>query len=154
MGCQEHGAHLASIHSSDENRFVRDLAANASRSHEALHTWIGFHKDCHGDWKWSDETETDYLNWYTNQPDNYNGHATESPENCVHSIRNALVVQHAGQGAPFQPCCINACSDINQAPSTRQPPNEIADARYLKAPFLEKPVPSMLIVPTEFTSID
>ncbi|EYC31236.1 hypothetical protein Y032_0004g2039 [Ancylostoma ceylanicum] len=120
MGCQEHGAHLASIHSSDENRFVRDLAANASRSHEALHTWIGFHKDCHGDWKWSDETETDYLNWYTNQPDNYNGHATESPENCVHIYTGGTWNDLKCKGAA---CDVTqfVCKRRNTVATTRKP---------------------------------
>ncbi|EYC27148.1 hypothetical protein Y032_0009g548 [Ancylostoma ceylanicum] len=47
---------------------------------------------------------------------NTNGSVFESsrPADAIRTVYwlNVLIVQHACQRAPFQPCCINACSDI------------------------------------------
>ncbi|KHJ92605.1 lectin C-type domain protein [Oesophagostomum dentatum] len=59
--CVEQGAHLASVHSAQENTFIASRYPGALRS----------------SWSWTDKTNTDYLNWADKQPDN------PGKENCV-----------------------------------------------------------------------
>jgi len=58
------GGHLVSIHSSDENERVRSLcAANSAEC------WIGLTDELReGEWRWSDGTPSDFLQWQPGEP--------------------------------------------------------------------------------------
>ncbi|XP_068437484.1 alpha-N-acetylgalactosamine-specific lectin-like [Clinocottus analis] len=76
--CVSMRAHLASIHSLPEQRFVNALI----RSHDITmgFTWIGLSDTLKaGTWLWTDGSMVDYRDWYAGQPDN-NGN-----EHCVHT---------------------------------------------------------------------
>ena len=56
------GAHLASVHSAEEQQFVQEGFPR--------HIWLGgsdTHKE--GSWIWSDGTQWDYSDWSSGQPD-------------------------------------------------------------------------------------
>uniref|UniRef100_A0A7I5EBT5 C-type lectin domain-containing protein n=1 Tax=Haemonchus contortus TaxID=6289 RepID=A0A7I5EBT5_HAECO len=75
--CVEQGGHLASVHSEQENTFVANLArTNKKLTDPDELTWIGLHA-VGNEWKWTDNTKTDYINWAPKQPDN------PGKENCV-----------------------------------------------------------------------
>ncbi|XP_056234731.1 neurocan core protein [Seriola aureovittata] len=62
--CREHSGHLASIHSSAEQNFIRGL------SHD--NTWIGLNdRTVEDDFQWTDKMDLQYENWRENQPDNF-----------------------------------------------------------------------------------
>ncbi|XP_054645103.1 neurocan core protein isoform X2 [Dunckerocampus dactyliophorus] len=62
--CREHSGHLASIHSSAEQNFIRGI------SHD--NTWIGLNdRTVEDDFQWTDKMDLQYENWRTNQPDNF-----------------------------------------------------------------------------------
>ncbi|RCN39788.1 lectin C-type domain protein [Ancylostoma caninum] len=79
--CEYEGGKLASVHSEYENKVVTETAYGNVFDSSVL-TWIGLRK-VGGSWRWTDGTYFDYSNWAPTQPDNYYGHATESPELCV-----------------------------------------------------------------------
>jgi len=54
--CKGQDAHLASVHSSEEDAFIQNLAGGES-------FWLGGEPDGTA-WKWSDETPMDYTNYY------------------------------------------------------------------------------------------
>ena len=58
-------ADLASIHSQEENDFLREITGNTN-------VWVGGRRSCSGceDFKWSDETPWDFTAWHRVQPDN------------------------------------------------------------------------------------
>ena len=56
---------MTSIHSRDENNFVKSLVADISDD-----TWIGGSDAQHeGTWEWTDGSTWDYENWLSDQPD-------------------------------------------------------------------------------------
>nr|XP_015827106.2 neurocan core protein isoform X1 [Nothobranchius furzeri] len=62
--CREHNGHLASIHSTAEQNFIRGL------SHD--NTWIGLNdRTVEDDFQWTDKMDLQYENWRENQPDNF-----------------------------------------------------------------------------------
>ncbi|CAJ0594092.1 unnamed protein product [Cylicocyclus nassatus] len=65
--CNTLGGHLTSIHSSDENMFVAELAKMGKPYSEYRDlTWIGLWKEGKsGNWTWTDGTKVDYLRWAT-----------------------------------------------------------------------------------------
>ena len=70
------GAHLASIHSLEELKFVEDLYP----SNRFRHIWLGgSDTDEEGSWVWTDGSSWDYTSWDENEPNN--NHATG--ENCL-----------------------------------------------------------------------
>lgn len=80
--CLSSGAHLASIHSTTENRFVAGFTRTGEEysSSNSL-TWIGLHQanyPADTTWTWTDGTAVDYLNWAPTQPSNSDG-----KEHCV-----------------------------------------------------------------------
>ncbi|XP_042079589.1 lactose-binding lectin l-2-like [Haplochromis burtoni] len=76
--CVSQGANLVSIHSREEENFVRTLIKNFDHT-EGI-TWIGLsdlHKE--GRWMWSDGCAVRFVHWYPQQPDNWKG-----IEHCGH----------------------------------------------------------------------
>ena len=72
--CIEHGGHLASAGTEEEQAFLEKLAEKSSRPN----IWIGGSLNREGVWHWSDGTEFSYTNWDDGQPDNYGG-----KEKCI-----------------------------------------------------------------------
>ncbi|XP_060949172.1 lactose-binding lectin l-2-like [Limanda limanda] len=77
--CVKEGANLVSIHSLDEDNFVRSLIRNFD--HAEGRTWIGL-SDLHEEdsWMWSDGSAVDFTFWSSGQPDNSQG-----GEHCGHN---------------------------------------------------------------------
>ncbi|XP_074468878.1 ladderlectin-like [Sebastes fasciatus] len=76
--CRSQGANLVSIHSLNEENFVKSLIKNFD--HTEGRTWIGLsdiHKE--GTWMWSDGSAVDFVFWSTREPNNH-----KRREHCVH----------------------------------------------------------------------
>ncbi|XP_053195543.1 lactose-binding lectin l-2-like [Scomber japonicus] len=75
--CVSQNANLVSVHSQQEQDFVKFLIKNFD--HAEGFTWMGL-SDAHkeGGWMWSDGCPVGFVFWHAGQPDNYNGH-----ENCA-----------------------------------------------------------------------
>ena len=58
-------ADLASIHSKEENDFLREITGNTL-------AWVGGRRSCPSceDFKWSDGTPMDFTAWHKTQPSN------------------------------------------------------------------------------------
>ena len=66
------GAHLASIHSAEEDQFVQDNFPG--------NIWLGGSDTTQeGSWVWSDGTPWDFSNWSSGQPDD-----NTSGQDCLH----------------------------------------------------------------------
>uniref|UniRef100_A0AC34GYS6 C-type lectin domain-containing protein n=1 Tax=Panagrolaimus sp. ES5 TaxID=591445 RepID=A0AC34GYS6_9BILA len=72
--CKSQGAHLASIHSYEEQMFVNEFGLVTWKS-----IWLGLYSvDSGNTWQWTDGSRFDYIAWYQNQPPQiYSG------QNCV-----------------------------------------------------------------------
>ena len=69
--CNGQGAHIASIHSAEENAFVQKLG-------ESTHSkWLGARKKG-GSFQWLDGTAFNFKKWNPGMPDNYAG-----VESCI-----------------------------------------------------------------------
>ncbi|XP_026011312.1 lactose-binding lectin l-2-like isoform X1 [Astatotilapia calliptera] len=80
--CVSQRANLVSIHSREEEEFVKSLIKNFD--HAQRYTWIGLsdlHKE--GRWMWSDGCAVSFTHWNAGEPNNGLGGKTE---HCVHSI--------------------------------------------------------------------
>uniref|UniRef100_A0A667Z1I6 C-type lectin domain-containing protein n=1 Tax=Myripristis murdjan TaxID=586833 RepID=A0A667Z1I6_9TELE len=77
--CLHFGANLVSIHSSYENRFVKELIRRGTGRH--TRTWIGA-TDSHQNrlWFWTDGSRFDYSAWNHGEPNNLYGWGREQ---CV-----------------------------------------------------------------------
>ncbi|GAB5358658.1 hypothetical protein AAMO2058_000477100 [Amorphochlora amoebiformis] len=74
--CKSRGLILVTIHSEDDNAALLDLINTYPT--ETKFTWIGLSDPFQNNsWTWPDSSPVDYLNWYTNEPNNL-------IENCVH----------------------------------------------------------------------
>ncbi|XP_072023076.1 neurocan core protein-like [Amphiura filiformis] len=74
-----YGANLVSIHSSEEQSFVKELIT------ESALTWIGLNdRTTEDSFKWSDGTQNDYNYWNPGEPNN--AHDTED---CVAVLTNS-----------------------------------------------------------------
>uniref|UniRef100_A0A4W3GGY2 C-type lectin domain-containing protein n=1 Tax=Callorhinchus milii TaxID=7868 RepID=A0A4W3GGY2_CALMI len=72
-------ATLPSIHTEKQNDFLHDLVSNATKHHDRPF-WIGFNDiNVEGNFKWSDGSKINFINWYNEVPDDFNEH-----EDCVH----------------------------------------------------------------------
>ncbi|CAJ0601895.1 unnamed protein product [Cylicocyclus nassatus] len=73
--CRSFGAHLASIHSNEENQFVADLSKSGkpwTDWHDL--TWIGLKQlDSNSDWYWIDGTRVNYMSWAPGEPNDWKG---------------------------------------------------------------------------------
>ncbi|XP_073318885.1 ladderlectin-like [Pagrus major] len=77
--CVSEGANLVSIHSLEEQNFIKALIKNFD--HTEGFTWIGLSDtQKEGGWMWSDGCAVDFVFWDAGQPDNHGGN-----EHCVHS---------------------------------------------------------------------
>ncbi|XP_068558647.1 lactose-binding lectin l-2-like [Cebidichthys violaceus] len=77
LHCVSKGANLVSIHSLEEQKFVKSLIKNSDPAEGK--TWIGLsdiHKE--GTWMSSDGSAANFFYWTSRQPDNANG-----VEHCV-----------------------------------------------------------------------
>ncbi|XP_073318887.1 lactose-binding lectin l-2-like [Pagrus major] len=77
--CLSEGANLVSIHSLEEDNFIKALIKNFD--HAERPTWIGLsdiHKE--GRWMWSDGCAVDFVFWWKGEPNNVGGN-----EHCVHN---------------------------------------------------------------------
>jgi len=72
LHCLSTGSNLVSIHSQEEENFVKHLIK--SYDHAEGFTWIGL-TDCQKNyaWLWSDGTPFDFECWSRKQPNNYKG---------------------------------------------------------------------------------
>ncbi|XP_075962148.1 ladderlectin-like [Anarhichas minor] len=75
--CVSQGANLVSIHSLEEQNFVKFLIKNFDLAE--ARTWIGLSDtQKEGAWMWSDGSAVSFVYWSNGQPDNYKGN-----EDCV-----------------------------------------------------------------------
>ncbi|XP_029951534.1 lactose-binding lectin l-2-like [Salarias fasciatus] len=81
--CVSLGANLVSIHSQEEQNFVKSLIQNFDPVQGR--TWIGL-TDLHKNfrWMWSDGSRVDFVFWNTGEPSNYEG-----AESCVETNYSA-----------------------------------------------------------------
>ncbi len=71
--CESNNATLISIHSAEENEFIRNYIEEQPSS--SIRVWIGLKRkssDSH-EFIWVDKSPVDYFNWRINQPDNVGG---------------------------------------------------------------------------------
>ncbi|KAM3595902.1 uncharacterized protein V6R79_004905 [Siganus canaliculatus] len=79
LNCVSQRANLVSIHSLEEENFVKTLIKNFD--HTQSLTWIGLsdiHKE--GSWMWSDGSAVNFAFWLRGEPNNLGGN-----EHCVHN---------------------------------------------------------------------
>ncbi|CAJ0607238.1 unnamed protein product [Cylicocyclus nassatus] len=76
QSCVREHAHLASIHSEKENKFVFSLTTPKGMTLRD-NAWIGLYR-VESDWQWTDDTKVDYLHWSVDDPNN-----AENSEYCV-----------------------------------------------------------------------
>jgi hypothetical protein len=66
--CKSNNATMISIHSVEENEFVRSYVAN--QSFYSPRVWIGLKRNISQGFRWVDKSPFNYSKWGTNQPDN------------------------------------------------------------------------------------
>ncbi|KAG7241342.1 hypothetical protein INR49_025727, partial [Caranx melampygus] len=77
LHCVSEGGNLVSIHSEDEDSFVRSFIKYFDPAQG--YTWIGLSDtQKEGSWMWSDGSAAKFFSWCAGQPDNYG-----SNEDCV-----------------------------------------------------------------------
>ncbi|XP_030828651.1 macrophage mannose receptor 1 [Strongylocentrotus purpuratus] len=81
--CQQMGGELASIHSKEENEFIRDLVQTDIGKRNV---WVGLERGPSGGFtNWNDGTPVDYVQWDNGEPtDNWRG----NQEDCVEIYTN------------------------------------------------------------------
>ncbi|XP_075763316.1 snaclec alboaggregin-A subunit alpha-like isoform X2 [Pelodiscus sinensis] len=73
------GAHLASVHSAEENNFIYYLMGTPNNDKKKEGYWLGAHRDSQGQtqdkapWRWTDGSAWDYSNFGTGKPDSITG---------------------------------------------------------------------------------
>ncbi|XP_023254715.1 lactose-binding lectin l-2-like [Seriola lalandi dorsalis] len=76
--CVSEGANLVSIHSLDEEDFVKSLIKNFD--HTEQRTWLGLSdSQKEGSWMWSDGSAVNFDFWSPGEPNNHGN------EDCVHN---------------------------------------------------------------------
>ncbi|CAL2040376.1 unnamed protein product [Caenorhabditis brenneri] len=69
--CQREIAHLASIHTEQENEFIKFITRKGTPPSDPYdnNIWIGFFVDSNsGNWTWTDESPVDYTKWARGEP--------------------------------------------------------------------------------------
>jgi hypothetical protein len=68
--CESNNSTLISIHSAEENEFIRSYVEKHS-----TRVWIGLERNISGshEFVWVDKSPVDYVNWSISQPDNFRG---------------------------------------------------------------------------------
>lgn len=63
--CRRQGGHLASIHSSSDDNFIRSLWISSGH----YYVWLGMHRvnKC---WEWTDGSAVEFTKWHTGEPNN------------------------------------------------------------------------------------
>jgi hypothetical protein len=69
--CESNNATLISIHSAEENEFIRSYVQNQPLS--STRVWIGLIKNVSDEFSWVDKSPVVYVNWDLGQPDNFGG---------------------------------------------------------------------------------
>ncbi|XP_038059507.1 echinoidin-like [Patiria miniata] len=70
--------HLASIHSQEEDEFIKDYVRSASGLADYPRFWIGFNDiEREGQFQWSDGSDVSYESWGPGEPNN------KKYEDCV-----------------------------------------------------------------------
>jgi hypothetical protein len=69
--CESNNATLISIHSAEENEFIRSYVEKQPSL--SISMWIGLKRNISGsqEFVWVDKSPVDYVNWSIYQPDNY-----------------------------------------------------------------------------------
>jgi protein tyrosine phosphatase len=67
--CESYNATLISIHSAEENEFIRSYVLKQSLY--STNVWIGLKRNISGshEFVWVDKSPLDYVNWSINKPD-------------------------------------------------------------------------------------
>jgi hypothetical protein len=71
--CESNNANLISIHSAEENEFIRSYVKK--QPYYSTKVWIGLKRNTSGSLEFFriDKSPVDYVNWGINQPDNNGG---------------------------------------------------------------------------------
>ncbi|XP_041665579.1 ladderlectin-like [Cheilinus undulatus] len=82
LHCVSVGTNLVSIHSLEEQNFVKSLIKSVDQAHGSA--WIGL-SDAHkeGQWMWSDGSAVGFVLWFEGEPNN-----AEGKEHCAHEHSN------------------------------------------------------------------
>ncbi|XP_038058691.1 echinoidin-like [Patiria miniata] len=78
-------AHLASIHSQEEDEFIKDYARSASGHADSSSYWIGYSDiEREDQFQWSDGSDVSYKGWEPREPNSHGG-THESCAECRHA---------------------------------------------------------------------
>ncbi len=69
--CQSNNATVISIHSAEENEFIRSYVEKHA-SHSS-NVWLGLKRNISQGFKWIDKSPFDYSKWNINEPNGYRG---------------------------------------------------------------------------------
>ncbi|XP_032364724.1 galactose-specific lectin nattectin-like [Etheostoma spectabile] len=86
--CKAAGGHLASVHSEEEQVFLKTFINQVSGEYKR--TWIGgFDSVQEGVWMWSDGSTLDFKRWNKGEPNNHGG-----KEHCLEMVHEGKKQQH------------------------------------------------------------